>query len=264
MSSRPRSVLICHAGEPLHLEGIARWLAACSDLRGIVVIHDRSDVRRRRIRREITRSGLLGFLDVLLFRAYHALVWRRRDAAWRAGALEDLRRRFPGPAPVVPIIDVSSPNEPAAERFLRDCRPDLAVALCKHLLAERIFRIPTGGTFVMHPGICPEYRNAHGCFWAIAQGDLTRVGMTLLRVDAGVDTGPIFGHFTVPFREGEESHIVIQHRVVLENLERVWSCLEQVLDGRARPVDVQGRASGVWGQPRLTAHLRRRMRQGKA
>ena len=40
------------------------------------------------------------------------------------------------------------------------------------------------GTFVMHPGICPEYRNAHGCFWALANRDLARVGMTLLRADA--------------------------------------------------------------------------------
>ncbi len=257
MSGRPRSVLICHANEPLHLEGVARWLAAESDLRGIVVIHDRAEDRLRRARRELARSGLLGLLDVLLFRVYYLLRWRRRDAGWRRQALEDLRRRYPGPVPEVPRIAVGSPNVPAVERFLQDCRPDLAVALCKHLLQERIFRLPRAGVFVMHPGICPEYRNAHGCFWAMARGDLQRVGMTLLRVDAGVDTGPIFGHFTVAIREGEESHLVVQHRVVLENLKPVWTRLEQVLAGQAQPVDVDGRGSAVWGQPRLSASLRR-------
>lgn len=257
MSDRARSVLICHAEQPLHLEGIARWLAAVTDLRGIVVIRDRPDDRVRRARREVARSGLLGFLDVLLFRGYYLLAWRRRDAAWERRALEDLRRRFPEPPPAVPRIEVSSPNDPAAEAFLRECRPDLVVALCKHLLKERIFQIPPAGVFVMHPGICPEYRNAHGCFWALVNGDLARVGMTLLRVDAGVDTGPVFGHFTVPIREGEESHVVLQHRVVLENLEQVWARLAQVLAGQGQRVDVTGRSSAIWGQPRLSAAVKR-------
>jgi hypothetical protein len=30
------------------------------------------------------------------------------------------------------------------------------IARCKTLLAGRIFTIPTVGTFVMHPGICPR------------------------------------------------------------------------------------------------------------
>ena len=51
----------------------------------------------------------------------------------------------------------------------------------------------------MHPGICPEYRNAHGCFWALANRDLNKVGMTLLRIDKGVDTGPTFGYYTYPY-----------------------------------------------------------------
>jgi folate-dependent phosphoribosylglycinamide formyltransferase PurN len=257
MTGRPRSVLICHGDEPLHLEGVARWLATVSDLRGIVVIHDRTEDRLRRVRRELGRSGLLGFVDVLLFRLYYQLRWHRADAAWRRRALKSLSRRFPVSPAEVERIDVRSPNEPAAEGFLRSCQPDLAVALCKHLLKERIFRIPTAGVFVMHPGICPEYRNAHGCFWAMATGDLERVGMTLLRIDAGVDTGPIFGHFTVPIREGDESHIVIQHRVVLENLDAVWARLAQVITGAAQPVDVRGRPSAVWGQPRLSAVVRR-------
>ena len=38
--------------------------------------------------------------------------------------------------------------------------PDLVIARCKTLLASRVFSIPPLGTYVMHPGICPEYRNA--------------------------------------------------------------------------------------------------------
>ena len=70
----------------------------------------------------------------------------------------------------------------------------------------------------MHPGICPEYRNAHGCFWAMATGDVTNVGMTLLRIDAGVDTGPVFGHYRVN-DDPNESHVVTQNRAVVNHLD---------------------------------------------
>ena len=71
----------------------------------------------------------------------------------------------------------------------------------------------------MHPGVCPEYRNAHGCFWALANGDAERVGMTLLKVDAGVDTGPVYGYYGCRYDESRDSHVVIQSRVVFDNLD---------------------------------------------
>ena len=130
------------------------------------------------------------------------------------------------------------------------------IALCKSILPERVFAIPRHGTFVFHPGICPEYRNSHGCFWALASDDLSRVGMTLVRIDKGVDTGPIFGHFGVSFDEVHDSHIRIQHRVVLDNLDALQARLLEIAGGTARPVDVTGRESRAWGQPWLTAWSR--------
>jgi len=108
----------------------------------------------------------------------------------------------------------------------------------------------------MHPGICPEYRNAHGCFWALAQDDLERVGMTLLRIDKGIDTGPTFGYYTYPYDEQNESHIVIQHRVVLENLPALAGKLTDICNGSAVPLNSAGRPSATWGQPWLTKYLR--------
>ena len=107
----------------------------------------------------------------------------------------------------------------------------------------------------MHPGVCPEYRNAHGCFWALAHRDLERVGMTLLRIDRGVDTGPVYGYYSYPFDEVAESHMVITHRVVFENLDALRHKLEEIHDGLAEPIDTRNRKSQAWGQPWLTRYL---------
>lgn len=108
----------------------------------------------------------------------------------------------------------------------------------------------------MHPGICPEYRNAHGCFWALANGDRDRVGMTLLRIEKGVDTGPPFGYYSYPFDEARESHIVIQYRVVLENLDVLRQKFLEIFDVAAAPVNISGRKSAAWGQPWMSKYLR--------
>jgi hypothetical protein len=79
--------------------------------------------------------------------------------------------------------------------------------------------------------------------------------MTLLRIDKGVDTGPAFGYYTYPYDEVNESHIVIQHRVVLENLDALRTKFAEIFDGTAIPLDTSGRSSATWGQPWLTKYL---------
>ena len=253
-----RTLVICHDDAPLDREGLVRWLGSFSTVVGAVVIREPRGRLRRRIAREIRRNGVWRFLDVLAFRVYYALFRRRGDRGWEARALEGLRARFPH-RPEAPELTVASPNGADAEAFVRERRPDLVIARCKTLLAERIFSMPPLGTFVMHPGICPEYRNAHGCFWASVLGDHANVGMTLLRIDRGVDTGPVFGYFRVA-ADPDQSHVVTQHRTVLDHLDAIRDRLLAIDAGTAAPIDTAGRKSAAWGQPWLSAHLRSRVR----
>ncbi len=108
----------------------------------------------------------------------------------------------------------------------------------------------------MHPGICPEYRNAHGCFWALARRDMGNVGMTLLRIDAGVDTGPVYGFYRFEFFDVRESHIQIQRRLVFENLAGLEAKFRELLAGTAVAIDTGGRVSRTWGQPWMSAYIR--------
>jgi hypothetical protein len=252
-----RTLLICHDDAPLDREGLVRWLGSFSTFAGTVVIREPAARLRARIRRELKRVGPLRMLDVLAFRAYHRVASARADRRWTDDQLERLRRRYPA-GPLAPELVTESPNSADAERFIRDAQPDIVIARCKTLLKESVFSIPRHGTFVMHPGICPDYRNAHGCFWAMANGDHGNVGMTLLRIDKGVDTGPVFGHFRVT-ADPSESHAIVEHRAVLEHLDGVKQTLLDVAAGRARTIDTNGRKSATWGQPWLTAHIRIRL-----
>lgn len=261
-----KTVLICHANEPVNAQLLPLWLASFSELAGIVVLEEKPGRMRERIRREWRRSGWWRFLDVLAFRLYYRLFHAKNDARWEHELITKQSRRFAPLAANIPRLHSDSPNSPEARAFIEKCQPDIMIARCKTLLKAEVFDIPATGTFVMHPGICPEYRNAHGCFWALAHDDLDNVGMTLLRVDSGVDTGPVYGYFRYDYDERTESHIVIQTRVVTDNLNAIAQRLQDIQEGNATPINTQGRPSGVWGQPWLSRYLgwKRRARRRAA
>jgi hypothetical protein len=255
MPTLPRVALLCHDGADIDATGLASWLASRFELAGVITIRSSSRRWWRAVRREWRRSGTIGLLDVLAFRTFYALRQAARDIEWEREEVRRLRARYPAAIHTVPRMSVSNPNCAQVRSFLRDQGVNALIARCKVILKPEIFAAPTAGTFVFHPGICPEYRNAHGCFWALAQNDLDRVGMTVLRVDRGVDTGPIFLQAGYAFDEHRESHVVIQHRSVLENLDQIGDALEGAIDGSAAPIRTAGRWSAVWGQPTLSGYF---------
>jgi hypothetical protein len=250
-----RTALICHHDNPLNRDVLPRFMATFSDLAGTVVIRERPGRMRKRLMFEWRRSGLR-MLDVFAFRVYYKLRLARHDREWVRGRVADGLARYPEPPRNLPLHETDDPNSEATRAFLEELAPDLVIARCKTLLRPEIFDVPRLGTYVIHPGICPEYRNAHGCFWALARRDMDTVGATLLRIDSGVDTGPLYAYYKTDFDELSESHIVIEFRVVYDNLDRLAEDLNRIEAGTAERIDVTGRDSAAWGQPRLTDYLR--------
>jgi len=258
-----KTLLICHEGALLNREGLSRWLASFSDLVGVIILHDSRHRIWGQLRREIKRVGPVRFLDVAAFRIYYRLFLSQADSLWETRKLVELQSLYPEIRADIPILHTASPNTSEVEQFIRETSPDIMIARCKMLLKKSIVSIPTHVTSVLHPGICAEYRNSHGCFWALVKDDLNNIGMTLLRIDKGVDTGPVYGYYSYKFDERSESHTIIQQRVVFENLEALRAKLVDICAGAAIPLDSSGRSSATWGAPWLTAYLswKRKARQ---
>ena len=244
--------------------GFARWLASFTDLVGIVEIHEDGTRAKQRIRSEIKRVGFLRFaLDVMPYRLYSRLFDAAMDRTWERDKIDELCQLYPELSEAMEVLVTESPNSDAVRDFITRLAPDMVVARCKTLIKEEIFSIPPDGTLVLHPGVCPEYRNAHGCFWALANDEPDKVGMTLLKIDAGVDTGPVYGYYSYPFDAGSETPAIIHNRVVYENLDALQEKLLEVHAGKSLKVDTTGRKSGVWGQPWLSRYLKLKRRSRK-
>src|SRR5262245_50137425 len=130
----PRVVLICHERESLDRDALAAWLSCTMRLAGVVAIRGDRARLTRVIRRELRRSGLAGFADVVAMRLYARLAFGRTEAAWRRDAVARLRRTYPADLTAVPSLVVPDPNGAAARDFVAGLRPDLIVARCKFIL----------------------------------------------------------------------------------------------------------------------------------
>ena len=87
---------------------------------------------------------------------------------------------------------------------------------------EKIFSIPSHGTFIMHPGICPKYRNSHGCFWAIANEDYEDSIENLLnifKIDKSWENGKAKDQLILLFDTlGNKNELVLKARRKLSSI----------------------------------------------
>ena len=91
-------------------------------------------------------------------------------------------------------LPVLQPRTARDEKFiaeLRELKPDLIVVVAYgQILPQAILDLPQHGCLNVHTSLLPKYRGAAPIQWAIANGE-TETGVTIMKMDAGLDTGPI-------------------------------------------------------------------------
>jgi methionyl-tRNA formyltransferase len=65
------------------------------------------------------------------------------------------------------------------------------------IIPQWMIDLPSLGNLNLHASLLPKYRGAAPVQWAIASGD-TLTGVTIMRIDAGLDTGDILQQRTLP------------------------------------------------------------------
>jgi len=79
----------------------------------------------------------------------------------------------------------------SAHEFFQRIAPEVVVIIAYgQIIPARLLEIPRLGWINLHASLLPRYRGAAPIAWAIAHGE-ARTGLTTMRIDAGLDTGPI-------------------------------------------------------------------------
>jgi len=116
------------------------------------------------------------------------------------------RGRKPLPSPVkveakkanIPVFQPEKVRNPNFVEILKGLEPDLFVVCAfGQILPQRVLDIPRIMPINIHGSLLPRYRGAAPIQWAILNGD-QETGVTIMKMDAGMDTGPMLLKRTLP------------------------------------------------------------------
>ncbi len=98
----------------------------------------------------------------------------------------------------VPILQPEKLRQPEVFEQLQGWQPDLiVVAAFGQILRQNVLDLPRFGCINVHASLLPRWRGAAPIQAAIRAGD-TEAGITIMIMDAGLDTGPMLGKRAIP------------------------------------------------------------------
>ncbi len=135
-------------------------------------------------------------------------------------------------------IPVMQPERLRAEEAFAELsawQPQLIVVMAYgQILRAPVLSLPQYGCLNLHASLLPRWRGASPIQAAILAGDDVS-GVTLMKMDAGMDTGPVYTMQSMNLDAGETSVSLTQKMAALA-AELLQQSLQKVIDGEIQPV----------------------------
>jgi len=134
----------------------------------------------------------------------------------------------------IPVYQPGPLRRPEALALLSDLAPDLiVVAAFGQILPPEVLALPLHGCLNVHASLLPRWRGASPINTAIVAGD-TETGVTIMLMDAGLDTGPALARRATPIG-AEETAGELSERLALLGAELLVETVPRWLAGVITP-----------------------------
>jgi len=134
-------------------------------------------------------------------------------------------------------LPLLQPLKARDENFIAEIRalqPDLMVVVAYgQILPQTLLDVPPHGCLNVHTSLLPKYRGAAPIQWAIAYGD-PETGVTIMRMDAGLDTGPMLAVRRTPILPADDSQ-ALHDRLAMLGAELLAETIPGYVAGTIRP-----------------------------
>ncbi len=134
----------------------------------------------------------------------------------------------------LPLYQPDSLREREAAEPLHEWAPEaIVVAAFGQILRPHVLDLPANGCINVHASLLPRWRGASPIQHAILAGD-EKTGVSLMQMDVGLDTGPVFKKEAVPIRPDETAE-TLHDRLADLGAEMLRAHLDAVLTGLLAP-----------------------------
>jgi methionyl-tRNA formyltransferase len=105
----------------------------------------------------------------------------------------------------IPVAQPSKIRTPEFLAWVREQNADFALVMAYgRILPRTVLDAPRRGCVNLHASILPRWRGAAPITWAVVRGDRS-TGISLMQMDEGMDTGPVFAVETTPIGDDESA-----------------------------------------------------------
>lgn len=134
----------------------------------------------------------------------------------------------------VPVLQPTRARDAGFIEQLRGLQPDLiVVAAYGQILPQAILDLPWFGCLNVHTSLLPRHRGAAPIQWAILDGD-PQTGVTIMKMDAGLDTGAILTQVTTPIA-AEDNAQTLHDRLAHLGSELLVNTIPDYIAGQITP-----------------------------
>ena len=134
----------------------------------------------------------------------------------------------------LPVLQPNRAREEAFINILRELHADLMVVVAYgQILPQSILDLPGHGCLNIHGSLLPKYRGAAPIQWAIAEGE-AETGVGIMKMDAGLDTGPVLAEAMTPITPQDDAPALIQ-RLSVMGAELLVKTIPEWVAGRIQP-----------------------------
>ena len=134
----------------------------------------------------------------------------------------------------LPVLQPLKARDPLFLETLRAHQPDLIVVVAYgQILPQTLLELPRFGCVNVHTSLLPKYRGAAPIQWAIANGE-AETGVTIMKMDAGLDTGPILSVRPTPILPSDNSAL-LHDRLARLGAELLAETIPDFVAGRISP-----------------------------
>jgi methionyl-tRNA formyltransferase len=135
----------------------------------------------------------------------------------------------------LPLIQPEKLRQPEAMEQLRAWAPDLIVVTAfGQILRKEVLDLPRLGCINVHASLLPRWRGAAPISAAILHGD-RETGVTIMQMDAGLDTGPILSQRSIPLMPEDTAGSVFEKLSHL-GADLLLETLPDYLSGKLKPI----------------------------
>lgn len=147
-----------------------------------VIIETGKTAKYQKLKRTFKRSNVFNW-PVDLINLFALFVYSRASTSYLKSRIRVKN--------IKPLLRVSDVNDIECIAAVTSLHPTMIFVFGVGIIRLPFLKEANAPVFNIHTGIVPQYRNVHSDFWAYKNKDYQNIGVTLMHLDEGIDSGAI-------------------------------------------------------------------------